>query len=215
MGWQFWKSDDRVDLVERGEPAREWDISVVDRPASTAPGSPLPCVNDGDPVRLGERVTLVTTFAHQRTMIRSITVDGEPADVLDTDERGDVVLGDDADLSRVYRSSSILGPDEPGPDEPDGAWPDGSFVMQVLRAEQQGKDALVVGKVAIGTSLERGTRVICTTSPDEDPAYLKVLAVDPAQFHVYAEVKLLLAKADASRFRFGDEVTHVELPRGV
>ena len=81
--------------------------------------------------------------------------------------------------------------------------------MQVQRAEQRGDDALVVGKVAVGTAPPKGTRVICSTSAREDTPYLKVLAVEPAGA---GEVGLLLGDVSAARFRFGDEVLHVELP---
>ena len=202
MGWRFWKSDD-----EPAEPAEDWrdvDVLIFDEPAAKTPGSPLPCLNEGDPVRVGEQVHLATTFGFQLTTIRAITTAGVAADVLETDQLGDVVLGDEADLTQVYRGSSLVAADAER-----GGWPDGSFVMQVLRAEPRGDDALVVGRVAVGTSIEPGTRVICSHSAGEDPPYVEVLAVEPARD---GAVGLLLAGVPASRFRFGDEVTHVELP---
>ena len=202
MGWRFWRTDSPSD--EAAEVARDYDVVVTDRPASTTPGSPLPCLNEGDPVRVGERVTLSTTFAMQQATIVSITVAGVRADVLDTDQLGDVVLDEGVDLSEVYRSSSLIGPDE----QP-GGWPDGSFVMQVHRAEQRGDDALVVGKVAVGTTLRPGIRLTCSASGREDTPYPKLLHVEPAGDGL---VGLVLADVSAARFQFGDEVVHVELP---
>ncbi len=204
MGWRFWRSEEPAEPVQG---VRDYDVTVIDRPASTSPGSPLPCLNEGDPVRVGERVTLTTTFTFQPTTIRSITVAGVGSDVLDTDQLGDVVLGDEADLAEVYRSSSLIGPDEEA-----GGWPEGSFVMQVQRAEPRGDDALVFGRVAVGTTLRPGTHVTCSTSAREDTPYPEVLAVEPGG---EGEVGLLLADVAAARFQFGDEVVHVELPQGL
>ena len=80
--------------------------------------------------------------------------------------------------------------------------------MQVLRAEPREDDALVVGQVAVGTSPAGHPRDLQPLGR-EDPPYLKVLAVEPARA---GEVGLLLGDVSAARFRFGDEVLHVELP---
>src|SRR5689334_16894742 len=101
MGWRFWRTDEPAE--ETAEVVRDYDVVVTDRPASTTPGSPLPCLNEGDPVRVGDPVSLSTTFSLQPTTIRAITVAGETIDVLDTDQLGDVVLGDEVDLTQVYR----------------------------------------------------------------------------------------------------------------
>ena len=204
MGWRFWRSDEPDEPAEPADDWRDVDVTIVDRPASTAPGSPLPCLNEGDPVRVGEQVHLATTFNLQLTTIRAITVAGVATDVLGTDQLGDVVLGDETDLTPVYRGSSLVTSDA----EP-GGWPDGSFIMQVQRAEARGDDALVVGRVAVGTSVEPGTNVMCSHSAGEEPPYVKVLAVEPAGD---GEVGLLLGGVPAYRFRFGDEVIHIELP---
>jgi hypothetical protein len=50
---------------------------------------------------------------------------------------------------------------------------------------------------------------MCSHSAGEEPPYVEVLAVEPAGD---GEVGVLLAGVPASRFRFGDEVIHVELP---
>ena len=131
-------------------------------------------------------MTLTTTFTFQPTTIRSITVAGVDADVLDTDQLGDVVLGDEADLSEVYRSSSLHRPRR-GAGRLAGR---ARSSMQVQRAEPRGDDALVIGRVAVGTTVRPGTHVTCSTSAREDTPYPEVLAVDPAGD---GEVGLLLA----------------------
>ena len=56
---------------------------------------------------------------------------GVASDVLDIDQLGDVVLGDEIDLTpglpRLLAASTS--------DAEPGGWPDGSFIMQVQRAE--------------------------------------------------------------------------------
>lgn len=202
MGWRFWQEDDEVAGLAAEDGWRDVDVVVLDRPASTTPGAPLPCRNEGDPVRVGEQVALSTTFTHQPTTIRAIRVNGAESDVLGGDQLGDVVLGDEVDLTQVFRGSSLV------VDE-DGDWPEGSLVVQVQRAEQRDEDALVVVRVAFGTA-RPGLRLVTSHDDDRLPPLLEVVSVEPGQGS--EEVGLVLRKVPADRFRLGDQLTHVELP---
>lgn len=202
MTWKFWQKDEAA--VE--DDWRDVDVVVLDRPASTAPGSPLPCRNDGDPVRVGEVVALATTFAQQPTSIRAIRVGGAETDELATDQLGDVVLDDHLDLTQVYRGSSLVVDDG----TTDAGWPAGSLVVQVQRTEQRGADALVTVRVAFGEP-RAGLRLVTSHDDDTLPPLLEVLSVEAAQ--TTDEVGLLLEGVPADRLRLGDQLTHVELPR--
>ena len=201
MGWRFWQKGDEVAGPAEEDDWRDVDVVVLDRPASTAPGAPLPCRNDGDPVRVGEPVALSTTFTHQPTTIRAIRVNGVESDVLGSDQLGDVVLGDEVDLGHVYRGSSLVVDEE-------GDWPEGSLVVQVQRAEQRGEDALVSVRIAFGAA-RPGLRLVTSHDDDRLPPLLEVVSVEPGAGS--EEVELVLRKVPADRFQLGDQLTHVEL----
>jgi hypothetical protein len=175
-------------------------LDVVERPVSTAPGTPLHCVQNGDPLRVGAPVALVTASGPQVTSVVSLTVGGTPVDVV---EEGDdeavhvqVVLGDGVDLREVRRSSWI---GDPGVTTADR----GDFVFEIEHAEPRGRDVLVVGRTLVGTPPE-GKEVSCTEVVDNSwyvRARLKQVET------VGDRVGLVLKGLPAERFEPGDLVT--------
>lgn len=209
MGWRFWTSDKSeadksLEALQGGRKTRDqWladiedeiFVTLTDNPTDRSPGSPLPCLNEGGTVRVGDRVQLCTTFATQETSIVSMSRDGVPIRSLEIDERADVVLVSAADLTDVYRTSYLQ--DAGTVDDQD----ERAFVLQVHSAEQRDRDVYVVGRAS--GHVEPGAETI--VSPWIDPAkrFAEVRTVDQLPD---GRVGLLLAKRDASTFEHGDEV---------
>jgi hypothetical protein len=168
-------------------------VSVTSNPSDRSPGSPLTCLNEGGLVRVGDRVRLSTSFTKQETHIVAITQDGVAAATLDHDERGEVVLSDDTDLSEVYRTSVLT--------EPDTEDDEMTFLVQVHSAEQRGRDVYVLGRASGDVTPE----VEAVVSPWTDPSkrFAKIVSVDHLPD---GQVGLLLAKRDASTLEHGDEI---------
>jgi hypothetical protein len=191
-------------LEREDEPEDEQDLflELLERPASTEPGTPLRVVNSGTLVRVGDAVTLITAYATQPTTVRRLLVDGaevtEAAESVGFEtERLEVVLGD-VDLTDVYRSSWIGNPDDRHDDRTYE-----TFAIQVLRAEPRGKDALVVGRLLHGIPAA-GRLVSCTEDLEEARVpTAKVKDVEPAG---EGEVALVLKGQPAERFLVGDRV---------
>jgi hypothetical protein len=210
MGWKLWGSrtteaDRSLAALRRGETTStptladyedELFVSLTANPTARTPGSPLACLNEGGSVRVGDRVQLATSFTTQETRIVAMSRDGVPCSTLDFEERADVVLADDADLTDVYRTSILTDPGSaPAADEQ-------LFLLQVHTAEQRGKDVQVAGK-AQGT-VEPGHEVVVSPFNDApDKRFATVRAVDVLPD---GRVGLTLAHRDASAFEHGDEV---------
>lgn len=209
MGWRFWASDKSeaeksLDALQQGGAPREKTlqdyedeifVTVTENPADRAPGSPLACLNEGGTVHVGDRVQLCTTFTQQETSIVSITRDGVPCRSLAYDERGVVVLADDADLTEVYRTSYLQDAGTVDPTD------DHQFMLQVHSAEQRGKDVYVVGRATGHVTV--GTTTVVSPWVDARDRFAKVKSVDQLPD---GSTGLLLAKRDASTIEHGDEV---------
>jgi hypothetical protein len=76
------------------------------------------------------------------------------------------------------------------------------LVMQVLRAEPRGADALVVGRVAHG-QITVGALVVTTHGSDEQTTSHRVLAVEP----MGEELGLVIEGRAADRYLYGDQVS--------
>ncbi|WP_426247329.1 hypothetical protein [Nocardioides sp. LHG3406-4] len=206
MGWRFWAAE-KSEAETSLEALQEEDsssaggdgimVSVVETPADRAPGSPLSCLNEGDPVHVGDRVQLATSFGVQETSIVSITCEGAPSVTLRYDERGEIVLDSTTDLSDVYRTSCLMDPNT------SDAVPDGGFLLQVHTAEQRDKDVYVVGRASGRVTQGRTAVVSPWTDPRERFAKVKEVEELPD-----GRIGVLLAKRDASTFEFGDEVQY-------
>ncbi len=188
-------------LQEGAGKGREPEIylTVMDPPAATTPGTPLPCYNEGDPVRVGDEVLVFgSTFVQQPGRIMAMTRDGAPVETLEHGEEAEVVLDDGVDLTEVFRGGCLVAPGEIRAQSPTG------FTMQVLRAEPRGADALVVGRVSQGV-LEVGDTVVPTHGSDEETTFRTVLAVEP----VDDGLGVVIEGRAAASYLFGDEVSKV------
>jgi hypothetical protein len=210
MGWRFWASDTSeaeksLEALQRGAPATDRFAEIEDEifvtltanPADRSPGSPLACLNEGGAVSVGDAVQLATSFTTQETRIVSITRDGVPCSTLDFDERGDIVLSEDTDLSEVYRTSILT---DPGTED---ASSEQHFLVQVHSAEQRGKDVYVVGRSS--GEVTSGVEVVVSPWTDPTKRFAKVTMVEQL---ADARVGILLAKHDASAMEHGDEIVH-------
>lgn len=212
MGWRFWapgKSDAEKSLEAlqqgstkgTGKTAAAWEdeifVTLTATPVDRAPRSPLSVLNEGAPVRVGDRVQLATTLTTQETSIVSITRDGVRCTVLELDEQGVIVLDDAADLTDVYRTSYLL---DAGSTETE-TQNDGGFLVQVHAAEQRGQDVYVTG--APRGPVVTGRQTVVSPWTDPDRRFVTVLSVDDLPD---GRVGVLLAKRDASTIEYGDEI---------
>ena len=173
-------------------------LQLTAAPERRTPGSPLSVLNESDPVRVGTPVQLCSFGRGQETIIVSITRDGVPVDVLEQDERGEVVLGDDVDLSEIYQAAIVQGAGEE-------VSYDGVFALQVRTIEQRGKDVFVTGPT-MGTPTKGERAILNPTIGDDDVRFARIKEVE-AQPDGTA-LGLLLGKLDPSSLEIGDEVIH-------
>ena len=205
MGWFTRKKDADAEqslrrLQERREREPEIEVTITDPPAATTAGTPLSCYNEGDPVRVGDAVQVFgSLFVDQPGRIMAMTRDGVPIETLDYGEQAEVVLDDGVDLSEVYRGGCLAAAGETRARNPS------FFVMQVLRAEPRGADALVIGRVA-GGQVTPGDLAIATHGRDEQTTTRRVLAVEP----MGEELGLVIEGRAADRYLPGDQVSTIK-----
>ena len=206
MGWFTRKKDTSEAeqslqrLQERREREPAIEVTIMDSPVATTPGTPLSCYNEGDPVRVGDAVQVFgSLFVDQPGRIMAMTRDGVPIDTLDYGEEAEVVLDDGVDLSEVYRGGALVNAGETRVQNPN------VFIMQVLRAEQRGADALVIGRVGQGQVTPGGT-VFATHGSDEQTVRRRLLSVEP----MGEELGLVIEGRAADRYLPGDQVSTIK-----
>jgi hypothetical protein len=204
MGW-FSKADksEAEQALAQLHEGTEADLSdgvfltLTSTPSQRTPGSPLSVVNEGDPVRVGDPVQLVTFERTQETSIVALTQGGVDVDSLPFDERGEVVLDAATDLSEVYRTACLQDPGSPDTVR------DGWFRLQVQTVAQRDGGVLVVGPAR--GEIRKGRRVTLEPWLTEDERSAKIEAVEPQPD---GRLGLLLADCDAAELEYGDEVSY-------
>jgi hypothetical protein len=170
-------------------------LTLTATPAVKTPGSPISVLNEQARVHRGDRVQLVTFDRTQETQIVSITRGGVPADSIEYDERGDIVLDAATDLSGVYRTSCLQDPDS------DDDWPEGWFSLQIQAFETRGTDLFVVGPTR--GRVTEGRRVTFQPAPEDDERTAKVKAIE---LQPDGRWGLLLDDTAAAGIEYGDEL---------
>jgi hypothetical protein len=188
-----------VDAAQENELQLGVYLTLTSTPATRTPGSPLSVLNEGEPVRAGDRVQLVTFGRTQETVIAELSRNGLPLASLERDEQGQVVLGAEADLSDVYRTAALQDP------ESDEDLPEGWFVLQVQAVEQHSPDVIVVGP-ALG-EIRTGKRVTLDPTLGDDVRTAVVKEVRPQPDGALC---LVLGDADARLIEYGDEVSYAD-----